>query len=169
MKNKIRLLSKLKYLVLGYSFIKSQNLSMWTNHLFHKYHCCHVIDTVIQLYMIVDLGIKLKSMSVRSCRSTSLRLPWNPHIAARVLLKRANLSLVLMYVMTDAYGSLRFSAIFSASLLLTLLHSGAIPPLVVKTRGLNEDFSLSITVWLYLTVRQDMWSLCQRSFLTAIP
>jgi len=51
-----------------------------------------------------------------------------------------------MHVMTDAYGSLRFSAIFSASLLLT--HSGAIPPLV-KTQGLNED--LSITLWLYLT------------------
>jgi len=50
-----------------------------------------------------------------------------------------------MYVMTDAYGSLRFSAIFSASLLFTLLHSGAIPP-VVKTRGLNEDFSMSITL-----------------------
>jgi len=36
--------------------------------------------------------------------------------------------------MTDAYGSLRISAIFSAILLLTLLHSVAIPPLV-KTRG----------------------------------
>ena len=74
-------------------------------------------------------------------------MPQNPRIAARVLLKRANLSFVLMYVMTDAYGSLRFSAIFSASLLFTLLHdSGAIPPVVVKTRGLNEDFSMSITV-----------------------
>ena len=29
---------------------------------------------------------------------------------------------------------LRFSAIFSPSLFLTLLHSGAIPPVVVKTR-----------------------------------
>ena len=46
----------------------------------------------------------------------------------------------------DAYGCLRFSAIFSASLLFTLLHSGAIPPVVVKTRGLNEDFSMSITL-----------------------
>jgi len=45
-----------------------------------------------------------------------------------------------MYVMTDACGSLRFSAVYSASLLFTLLHSGAIPPVVVKTRGLNEDF-----------------------------
>jgi len=55
-----------------------------------------------------------------------------------------------MYVMTDAYGSLRFSAIFSASLLFTLVHSGVIPPVVVKTRGLNEDFSMSITLWLYI-------------------
>jgi len=34
-------------------------------HLLHKYNWCHVIDTVLQLYIIVDLGIKLKSMSVR--------------------------------------------------------------------------------------------------------
>jgi len=39
--------------------------------------------------------------------------------------------------MTDAYGYLRFSGIFSASLLLTLVHSGDIPPLVVKAKGLN--------------------------------
>jgi len=31
------------------------------------------------------------------------------------------------------------------------LHSGAIPPVVVKTRGLNQDFSMSITLWLYLS------------------
>jgi len=30
------------------------------------------------------------------------------------------------------------------------VNSGAIPPLV-KTRGLNEDFSMSITIWLYLS------------------
>jgi len=58
--------------------------------------------------------------------------------------------LLIMYVMTDAYGSSRFSAIFSASLLftLTLLHSGAVPPVVVKTSGLNEHFSMSVTHWL---------------------
>jgi len=56
-----------------------------------------------------------------------------------------------MYVMIDADVSLRFSAIFSASGLLTLLYSGAIPPVVVKTRELNEEFSMSITLWLYLS------------------
>jgi len=67
--------------------------------------------TIIQLYMIVGLGTRLKSMSVRSWRWTSLRLPRNPCITerVRVLLKRANLSLVLMYVMADDYGSLRFA------------------------------------------------------------
>ena len=59
-----------------------------------------------------------------------------------------------MYVMTDAHSSLRFSAIFSASLLFTLLHSGATSPVVVKTRGLNEDFSTSITLWLYQYVQK---------------
>jgi len=49
-----------------------------------------------------------------------------------------------MHVMTDAYGSLYFSTIFSASHLLTLVHSSAILPLV-KTRGLNKDFSKQIT------------------------
>ena len=163
---------------------------MWTNPLFHKYHWCHVIDTVTQLYMIVGVGIKLKSMSVRSWRWTSFRLPLNPHIAARVLLKRANLSLVLMFVMTDAYGSLRFGgeqhfacleslvlqrgcsskrqiwalfqcshyrciwlpAFFSYLFSQSFVHSGTIPPLVVKTRGLNGYFSMPITVWLYLSL-----------------
>jgi len=120
---------------------------MCTNYLFDKCNRCHVIDTVVQLHMIVGLGIRLKSLSVKSWMWASLRLPRNSHIAAKVLLKKANLSFILshMYVMTDAYGSLCFSAIFSASLLLTLLHSRAIPLVVVKTRGLNEDFSMSIS------------------------
>jgi len=60
--------------------------------------------------------------------------------------QKSELELCPLYVMTDAYSSLRFSAIFFASLLFTLLYSGAILPVVVKTRGLNEDFSLSITL-----------------------
>ena len=120
-------------------------------------------------------------MSVRSWRWTSLRLPRNPRIAERVLLKRANLSFVLMYVMTDAYGSLRFSAIFSASFLFTLLHSGAIPPVVVKTQGdwMKTSLCQSLFDCIYpfhvvgrslpgtsqnMIVRQDVWSLCQRKF-----
>jgi len=48
--------------------------------------------------------IKLKSMSVRSWRWTSLRLPRNPRIAARVLLKRAiwALSLCMLWQMHTA-------------------------------------------------------------------
>jgi len=42
------------------------------------------VSSIIQLYMIVGLGIRLESMSVRSWRWTSLRLPRNPRIAARV-------------------------------------------------------------------------------------
>jgi len=39
-----------------------------------------------------------------------------------------------------------FLAIFSANLLLTSVHSGAIPPLVVKARVLNNDSLMSITL-----------------------
>ena len=53
-----------KYLVLRYSFTESHNLSMWTSYLFHKCNRCHVIDTVVQLFMTVGLGSRLKSMSV---------------------------------------------------------------------------------------------------------
>ena len=103
-------------------------------------------------------------MSVRSCRSASLRLPRNPRIAARVLLKRANLSFVFMNVMTDAYDSLRFSAIFSASLLFTLLHSGAIPPVIVKTRDWMKTslyVSHSLIVFILFLLFMLLVDLCQ--------
>jgi len=75
---------------------------------------------------MLAIAYQLKSMSVRSWR-TSLRLPRNPCIAARVLLNRANLSFFLfMYVCQDRciayHGSLWFSASFSAGFLLTLVH-----------------------------------------------
>jgi len=57
-------------------------------------------------------GIKLKSMSVRSSRWISLRLPWNPRIAVRVLLKRANLSFVLRCMWLPAYFSPCFLLVF---------------------------------------------------------
>jgi len=83
--------------------------------------------------MIVGLGIKLKSMSMRSWRWTSLRLPQNPCIAA---LKLINLYFILKYVMNDAYGSLHFSAIFSASLLLNLVPSSTIAT-TCKDKGIE--------------------------------
>jgi len=68
---------------------------------------------------------------------------------------KGQLSFVLTYVITDRCIWLpTFFSYFSASLLLTLLHSGAIPPLVAKTRGLNEDFSMLITFWLEYEVEQ---------------
>jgi len=106
-----------------------------------------MIDTIVHLYMIVGLGIELKSMSVRSWKWTSLRLPGNPRFAARVLLKRANLSFVL-YVCHDrctwllAFYSYFFFQSFVDSVAFS--ESGAISPVVIKTRGLNEDFSMSI-------------------------
>jgi len=48
--------------------------------------------------------------------------------------------------MTPCVLQLFFQLVF----LLTLAHSGAIPPLV-KTKGLNEDISMLITFWLYLS------------------
>jgi len=54
--------------------------------------------------------------------------------------------------MTVAYGSLHFS-----TSLLTLVHSGAIPLLVVKTIGLNEEFSMFIILWLYRVTEKDAY------------
>jgi len=94
---------------------------------------------------------------------SSLRLPQNPCIAARVLLKKANLSFVLKYVMADAYGSLRFSAIFSASLLLTLLHCH--PSTCCKDKGLKEDLNVlnvnHVLVVLILLFFMLLVDLCQ--------
>jgi len=44
----------------------------------------------------LGLGLTLKSMSMRSRRETSFRLPRKLHIAASVLLNSADLSFVLM-------------------------------------------------------------------------
>ena len=109
-------------------------------YLLHKCNWCHVIDTVLQLYIIVSLGIKPKSMSVRSWRWTNIA-----SFAAILVLQQGcswkgqiwALFLCILWVMTHVYGSVRFSAIFSANVLLTVVHSDGIPPLV-KTRGLNE-------------------------------
>ena len=75
----------------------------WISYFFHRYNWCHVIATAPQLYMILGLGIKLKSCPWGPGGGpwTALRLPWNPLIVARVFLKRENLSFVL--VMTDAW------------------------------------------------------------------
>jgi len=81
---------------------------------------------------------------------TRLCLPQNPRIASRVLLKNSKSELLHVGYDRCIWLSAFFSY-FSASLLLTLLYSGAIPPVVGKATGLNEDFSISFTLWLYLS------------------
>jgi len=71
------------------------------------YNWCHATDTIAQLYTIVGfnvcevLEVDIISFALKSCS-----------VAARVLLKRANLSIVLMYVKTDVYGSTVFFSYF---------------------------------------------------------
>jgi len=116
----------------------------------HKYDWHHFIDTVFQLYRIVGLGIKLKSMSVRSCRWTSHLRPRKPH-CSKSASQKGKFELCFNVSHDRCICLPVSSAIFSASLLLILLHSDTIPPLVVKTRWLNGDMSMSITLWLYLS------------------
>jgi len=57
--------------------------------------------------------------------------------------------------MTDAYVSLRVSVIFSASLLLTLVDSGAIPTCEdkrIEQRLLNVGHSLAVLILLFHVV-----------------
>jgi len=80
-------------------------------HLSHQHDWHHFIDTTIQLYRIVGPGIKQKSVICEILEMNIARLASKAsYIAATVLLKRTNLSFVLKQVMTDAYGSLHFSA-----------------------------------------------------------
>ena len=113
----------------------------------------HDIGTIILRYKIAGLEIQLKSIW------TSLRLPPKPSIAARVL-RCVSLSFVLIYVMTDAYGSLRFSA----SLLLTLVHYGANALLVVKTKKLASVNSCLFSAYLSNAFNWQGWEPRRCSF-----
>jgi len=79
------------------------------------FSCVLVSKTKQMKYMTVSLGIRLKSMSVRSWRWTSLRLPRTPRITARVLLKRANLSFFLVGYDRCIWLSAFFSYLFCQS------------------------------------------------------
>jgi len=142
--------------------------------------------------MIVGLGIKLKSvwMSMRSWKWTSLRLSQNPDIAARVLLKRANLSFFVLKIfmlwqmhIAPCVLQLFFLPVFCW----LLLHSGTIRPLVVKKRiewRLSGYHSLVVLILFFMLLvdhcqrfpRIGLWvwgRMCDPyvkvSFLTAIP
>jgi len=79
------------------------------------FSCVFVSKTKQMKYMTVSLGIRLKSMSVRSWRWTSLRLPRTPRITARVLLIRANLSFFLVGYDRCIWLSAFFSYLFCQS------------------------------------------------------
>jgi len=99
----------------------------------------------------VGLGIKLKSMSVRSWRWTYLRLPQNPHIAARVLLKRAYLSfdLSVSWQMHIAQWVIQLFFLPVFCWLWCIL----VPSLVAKTRD-----------WMKISQRQSLFG-CTYPFL----
>ena len=67
--------------------------------------------------------------------------PLYPLMLIRVDFNNANLNLVLINDITTLYCSFLLCANNSAILLLSLRHSGAIPPLVEKTKGVKELFS----------------------------
>jgi len=79
-------------------------------------------------------SINEKGLISGRCYSLNLR------IAMRVLLKRANLVFVLVYVMIDACGFFSF-VYFSASPLLALVHSSAIPPLIHGEKLRSPDLA----------------------------
>ena len=138
------------YLVLRYSFIKSHSLS------------CKLPIYFTNVAGVMSLTPSFSFMWLWAWELSWRQCLWglggeHHFVCLKILVLQQGCSskeqtwALSLYVMTDAYGSMRFSAIFSASLLFNLLHSGAIPLVAVKTRGLNEDFLVSIILWLYLS------------------
>ena len=92
------------------------------------------------MYEISDNG-RVKSLSLAFSR-------W-PLRAIRVVLRRANLSLVLRTLTTSPYSSPFLLACRLASLFINRLHSLDIPPDVKNTRGVKFPFSTLSTLSLY--------------------
>jgi len=120
---------------------------LWSSHLFHKCNWWHVIDTILQLYMVAVLGIKLKSISVRSWRWTSLCLPQSSYCSKGA--PQNGKSELCPYVNYDRciWLPVLCSYFFSQS----FVDSGTIPPLVIKDKGIewrlfNLNHSLVILI-----------------------
>ena len=92
-------------------------------------------------------GIVLKESSVKF--TFGLRdFPLSPRNATSVLFRSVNLILVLKWFITWQYSSLVLFEICSAIFLWNLVHSGAIPPVVEKTKGVKLALSTWIILWL---------------------
>ena len=90
--------------------------------------------------------MRFKETSLKFILCFLLRLPLSPLMPINVLRKTENLNPVLMLLMTVAYLSLFFSVICSANRLKKDMHSGPIPPDVVKIIiGVKEPFTDSRT------------------------
>ena len=90
------------------------------------------------------LGIIFKETSVKFTFFFLYNLPLSPLIPINVLLSIENLNPVLKWLITVAYLSLLLLVICSANLLKKNVHSGPIPPDVVKIRGVKVILYLKI-------------------------
>ena len=104
-------------------------------------------------------------MSMRSWRWTSLRLPRKPRIAARVLLKRANLSFVCPYVRYDR--CMRLPAFFSCFFCQPFFYSVAFwchPSSCCEDKGIEWRLlyvNHSLIVFIFLFLFMLLVDLCQ--------
>ena len=76
-----------------------------------------------------------------SSRCWAVDPPLIPLSAMSVLLNRSNLNRVLIRFLTWLLASFLWSAIISETRSTNTVHSGPIPPEVVKTRGTKDPFS----------------------------
>ena len=93
-------------------------------------------------------GTVLKDKSLILVGRHLFRLPLSPRRARSVLFSRVNRSLVRRWLITWEYSSFVFFETSWATFLWNRVHSGAIPPVVEKTKGVNVAFSTWMMRWL---------------------
>ena len=114
---------------------------------------CHAIDTVVQLCATVGLGIKLTSMSVMTVLEVDITSFASKSWYCSEGAPQKSKSELCPYVCYDRCIRLPvfFSYFFCESFVYSVPFWCHPSRVVVKTRGLNEDFSMSITFWLHLS------------------
>ena len=101
------------------------------------------------LYRIIVIHSVPKSIRLYDSEDTGdivslVDFPLTPRRLIKTLFSRQNLSLVLMYPITDAYVSFLFTDINCASRLWNLSDSTPMPPNVDITIGVKDPFSIWI-------------------------